>query len=354
MTETVKKFLFQIAGSLVAIILSFLLGGFLMAIIRVNPLLVYAKLFEGVILNPYGVAQIFFKATPLIFTGLSVAFAFRAGLFNIGAEGQMILGAFFAALAGFTFSALPSFVHVPLCILAAFLGGMFWAAIPGFLKAKTGAHEVITTIMMNFVALAFTNYFVTARFHEPETVHTPAIAASATLPRMEILSSFFHGSPANFTFFIAIVFCLMVAWVLWKTPLGYELRAVGFNPHASATAGIPVEKRFFLTFAIAGGLAGLAGTNFVLGYKHYFEEGFSGGVGFMGIAVALLGQNHPVGVVLASFLFGALSHGGLVINALVPKEIIEVLQALVIILVIVSNHLVQRWSAKFFSSSESK
>ncbi|MBI3548840.1 MAG: ABC transporter permease [Elusimicrobia bacterium] len=338
-----RKLGVQAGASVAAVAAAFAIGAVLMLLIGVNPGLVYARLFEGVVLNPYGVAQIFFKSTPLIFTGLAVALGFQAGLFNIGAEGQMLVGAFCAALAGFGLS-MPAFLHVPVCLAAAFLGGMIWAAIPGALKIKTGAHEVITTIMMNFIAMALTSYFVVSRFHEPETVHTAAVAVTARLPRLEAFSSFFHGSPANATFFVALLACGVVSWLLWKMPLGYELRALGLSPAAAETAGIPVDRRALLAFAISGGLAGLAGTSFVLGYKHYFEDGFSAGAGFLGIAVALLGQNSPLGVVIAAFLFGGLSHGSLVINALVPKEIIEVLQALVIILVVVANQVSKRWA----------
>lgn len=344
MSRSFKTTMLHVAGSVVAIFLAFAVGGLLMLMIDVNPFLVYGTLIDGVLLNPYGVAQIFFKATPLILAGLSVAFAFKAGLFNIGAEGQMMMGGFLCALVGFSFMGLPVYVHVPLCIMAAILGGVAWAAVPGILKAKTGAHEVITTIMMNFIAAALTNYFVTMYFHEPETVHTAAISPSAILPRLDSFISTFKGSPANASFFIALLACIVVFWMLWKMPLGFEIRAVGMNPDASATSGIGVNRNTIIAFLVAGGLAGLGGINFVMGYKHYFEEGFTSGVGFMGIAVALLGQNNPIGVIMAALLFGALSHGTLVINSLVPKDIVLVLQALVIIFVIVFNNVTSRYA----------
>lgn len=349
MTKVFKSALFQVAGSTVAIALAFVAGAVLMLLIDVNPLHVYGSLVDGVLFNPYGVAQIFFKATPLILAGLSVAFAFKAGLFNIGAEGQMMMGGFLCALVGFSFIGLPAYVHVPLCILAAIVGGAAWASVPGYLKAKTGAHEVITTIMMNFIAAALTNYFVTSYFHEPETVHTAAISSSAILPRLDSFFVMFKGSPANASFVIALIACAVVFWLLWRMPLGFEIRAVGLNPDAASTSGIDVNRRILSTFLIAGGLAGLGGINFVMGYKHYFEEGFTSGVGFMGIAVALLGQNHPAGIVMAALLFGALSHGTLVINAMVPKDIVLVLQALVIIFVIVFNHIAERYSREVLS-----
>ncbi len=332
----------RLAAACAALASAFILGGLLMAAAGVAPLAVYGRLIEGVLLNPYGVAQIFFKATPLILTGLSVAVAFRAGLFNIGAEGQMLAGAFCAALAGAGLS-LPAVLHVPVCLAAAAAGGALWAFVPGALKAKVGAHEVITTIMLNFIAEALTGWLVTARFHEPETVHTAPIAATAFLPRLEAAVPAFRGSPANVALLLALALCAAAAWLLWRTVFGYELRAVGQSPEAAATAGIPVERRLIQAFLISGALAGLAGTSFVLGYKHYFEEGFSGGAGFIGIAAALLGQNHPAGIIPAALLFGGLSHGTLVINALVPKDIVLVLQALVIMLVLIFNEKARTW-----------
>jgi len=343
-----KTAFLQLAASAAAVALAFLTGALIMLLVGVNPLAVYSALFEGVLLNPYGLAQIIFKSTPLMLTGLSVAFAFRAGLFNIGAEGQMIMGGFCCALAGFSLKGLPWLIHAPLCIIAAMAGGMLWAALPGYLKAKRGAHEVITTIMMNFIAAALTNYFVMARFHEPETVHTASIMPSAFLPRLAALSSFFKGSPANAAFFIGLAACALAGWLLWKTALGYEIRAVGLSPDAAATSGISVARGTMTAFLIAGALAGLASVNFVMGYKHYFEEDFTGGAGFMGIAVALVGQNNPAGVIAAALLFGALSHGTLVINALVPKDIVLILQALLIIFVITFDGIARRYAAANF------
>ena len=342
-----KAALVHLGGSLVAILLAFLTASLLMLCVKVNPLLVYTKLIQGVFLNPYGLAQIIFKATPLILTGLSVAFAFQAGLFNIGAEGQMMMGGFFCAVVAYEVH-LPSILHIPLCILAAMAGGMLWAWLPGYLRAKRGAHEVITTIMMNFIAAALTGYFVTAKFHEPETVHTLTAQATSFIPRLSVLLGFCKGSPANMSFILALLACAAVYWLLWKIPLGYEIRAVGLSSDAAATAGINVQSRMLYAFLISGALAGLASVNFVLGYKHYFEEGFSSSAGFMGIAVALVGQNNPAGVAVAALLFGALSHATLVINGYVPKDIVEVLQALVIIFVIVLNGVTRKLVAARF------
>jgi simple sugar transport system permease protein len=325
----------EIAAPVAAVVASFVTGGLLILAVGGNPFFIYWRLFDGIFGNPYGIAQVLFKATPLFFTGLSVAFAFRCGLFNIGAEGQFYAGAFLMAYAGFTFPGLPGIILLPLCIAAGMLGGAVWAGIPGFLKSKTGAHEVITTIMMNFIAIALTNYLVANYFHLPETVHTAEIAAGAWIPRLDTLIPAFKGSPVNFSLVLALVFAAGVWYVLFKTRFGFEIRSIGLNPNAARYAGVPVENRIFQVMLISGMMSGLVGANFVMGYKHYFEQGFSAGSGFMGIAVALLGRNHPAGILLAALLFGFLSYGGLIINAYVPKELVDILQAAVIIFVIV-------------------
>ena len=218
--------------------------------------------------------------------------------------------------------------------------------IPGFLKAKTGSHEVINTIMLNFIVLAFINYLLVTYFRVPETLHTKEIISNAHLARLSEFIPALDSTYASLAFVIAILTAIVVYVILWKTKFGYELRAVGHNPEAAATAGINVKKCIMMSMAISGGLAGLIGLNYVLGDKYYFEEGFSSGLGFMGIAVALLGRNHPLGVVIAAFLFGVLSEGGLVINAVVPKELVDILQAIVIICVVASTTEVRKILAR--------
>ena len=198
------------------------------------------------------------------------------------------------------------------------------------LKAKRGAHEVITTMMMNFIALAATNYLISSRFHMPETVHTAEIAEGAWLGRFDRFLSMFQGSPVNTSLLLALGLCALFWYVLWRTPLGYEWRAVGDNARAAKVGGVPVERRILEALVVSGGLAGLASVNFILGYKHYFEQGFATGQGFSGIAVAILGRNHPVGVILAALLFGSMAQASLSVNRWVPKEILEIAQALVI------------------------
>ena len=287
-------------------------------------------------------SQTLFKTTPLILSGLANGLAFRCGLFNIGAEGQIIMGGFLCAWAGFTFAALPGPLLFLLCLAAAFAGGALWAAVPGLLKAWAGAHEVITTMMMNFIAMALTNYLVSAYFHLPETVHTKEIPSGAWLPRLDGAFKAFQGSPVNLALLVALAASGVLAYALWRTPLGFEWRALGANPRAARVGGVPVERRVFEVLLLSGGLAGLASVNFVLGYKHYFEQGFSGGQGFTGIAVAILGRNEPGGIILSALLFGLLAQGSLSLNLWIPKETLEIVEALIIFGVLV----VRSWREK--------
>ncbi|MGO9480789.1 MAG: ABC transporter permease [Candidatus Kryptoniota bacterium] len=327
---------------ILAVVLSFAVGAIFIVIVGQNPVEVYSTLFSQTLGNTYGIGQILFKSTPLIFAGLSVAICFRAGLFNIGAEGQLQIGAFATALVGMKTFGVPPYFEIPMLILAGMIGGGLWGFIPGYLKAKVGAHEVINTIMLNFIAAALISYFVTDIYNVPATVHTPPISPAGTLPRFDNYFAGFEGSPVNFSIIIALITALFVWYYVERTRYGYELRAVGINQKAAEYGGISVSKNIILTMTIGGAIAGLVGTNFVMGYKYYFEEGFSSGIGFMGIAVALLGLNNPFGVILAALLFGMLDYGGLVINTMVPKELISILQAIVIILVISSNKIFRK------------
>jgi simple sugar transport system permease protein len=283
--------------------------------------------------NWYGFGQVLYKATTLICTGLAVSLALRAGLFNIGGEGQLAAGGFAAAVMGLLLPAgTPAVVAVPLCMGAALVAGGAVGVIPGVMKARFGAHEVIVTIMLNFIVLALLNWIVASHLHVPETLHTPDMRAG-TLPRIMEWIPAFHGSALNASLLIAFAAAGIVGWMLFRTRGGYELRAVGLQPDAAEYGGVRVGAVWVRAFLLSGALAGLGGINYVLGYKHYYEEGFAAGAGFLGIAVALVGRNHPLGVIIAAFLFATLSQGGLAIHALVPKQMVEVLQGVVILAV---------------------
>jgi simple sugar transport system permease protein len=297
-----------------------------------NPFALFGLLGRKMLLSSYGNGQVLYKATTLIFTGLGCALAFRCGLFNIGAEGQLYVGAFLMTWAGLNLGSLRSVFLIPVLLAIAATGGAAWAFLPGWLKAKRGAHEVITTMMMNFIAFAGTNYLISAHFHMPETIHTAELPPAASLPGLSL-----GGSPANVSFFLAVALAIGVWYFLWRTPLGFELRAVGANPSAARVSGIPVPTRMLQILLISGAISGLAGMNFILGYKHYFEQGFAANAGFLGIAVALVAMNHPIGVIFSALLFALISESGITLNIVIPKELFEILQGAVIFIVIVSQ-----------------
>ncbi len=322
--------------AVVALLIAALVGDLLILSFGQSPGAVYRLLLDGTWGNAYGFGQVLYKTTTLTFTGLAVSLGLRAGLFNIGAESQLAAGGFCAALIGLILPAgLPWLLVLPIFMLAAAAGGGVVGGIPGVLKAKFGAHEVITTIMLNFIVLALLNYFVAAHLKVPGSLHTKEIATGA-FPRLERIYSGFHGSAANFVLVLALALAVAVWWFLFKTRWGFELRATGLQPKAAEYGGVDVGRIWMMAMMRSGAIAGLGGLNYVLGYKHYYEEGFAGGAGFLGIAVAIVGRTHPAGVVLAALLFATISQGGLAVNALVPKEFVDVLEAVVIIAVAAS------------------
>jgi simple sugar transport system permease protein len=328
------------ASPLIAVVAALGAGAIFIAGIGENPFEIYALLFREAFGTGYGLGQTLFRATPLLYTGLAVALAFRAGLFNIGVEGQMYLGGFAAALAG-AYLPLPGPLAAIAAVLAAAIAGGAWGAIPGLLKARFGAHEVINSIMLNFIAFSLVAWAGHGLF-QTATVRTREIVPGAALPRLDGLFAAMRGAPVNLSLVLGLLLAVAVALLLFRTRLGYELRALGLNAPAAEYGGVAIGATQALAMALSGVLAGVGGTNFVLGYKHYFELGFTGGAGFMGIAVALLGRNHPLGVLVAALFFGALSYGGLVVNQRVPRELVEVLEALVILFAISARPLLER------------
>ena len=326
----------------VALAIAAVVGDVLILTFGESPATVYKQLIEGTWGNAYGIGQVLYKATTLAFTGLAFALAGRAGLFNVGAESQLAMGGFAAAVVGMLLPAgLPSVVGVLLCVFAAASGGAAVAAVPGALRARFGASEVIVTIMLNFVVLALLNWLISAKLKVPETLHTPSIQ-SGNVPRLSDLFEGFRGSAANWTILFAVLAAVLTWWLLFRTRRGYELRAVGLQPEAAEYGGVQVSRVWWQTMALSGALAGVGGVNFVLGYKGYYEEGFAGGAGFLGIAVALVGRNHPFGILLSALLFATLSQGGLAVNALVPKQLTDILTAVVILAVATAVPEVQR------------
>lgn len=331
-----------IVPAIVAILIAAVVGDLLILSFGQSPASVFRLLLEGTWGNAYGFGQVLYKATTLTFTGLAVSLGLRAGLFNVGAESQLAAGGFAAAMVGLILPhGLPSIVVLPVFILAAGVGGGVVGGIPGVLKSKFGAHEVITTIMLNFVVMALLNYLVAVHFKVEGSLHTREIGAGQ-VSRLDSVFPGFHGSAANLILLLALVTAAAVAWYLFRTRRGFELRAVGLQPRAAEYGGVVVGGVWLRAMIASGAIAGIGGLNYVLGYKHYYEEGFSGGAGFLGIAVAIVGRTHPVGVVLAALLFATISQGGLAVNAIVPKEFVDVLQAVVIIAVAASVPAVRR------------
>jgi general nucleoside transport system permease protein len=333
------KGLRQLIFPLAAVLAAFAAGSLLVLAVGDSPIATYELLIGSALTWPDGIGYTLFYATPLIFTGLAVAVAFRCGLLNIGAEGQLYIASFVTAWVGITYANLPAVLLVPLCFLAAILTGAVWGGIPGILKARFGAHEVITTIMMNFIAIALASYF-TQYHYKPAgdpILETVPIGEGAHIPRMgTFIPGFPERIPLNVSFLVALLACFLVYLFLWRTRWGYELRATGASPAAAQYGGIATGRQIVIAMALSGALAGMVGINEVLGYRYRYYDSFSSGYGFTGIAVALLGRNHPVGVILASLLFGALLRGGLFVDIFtehVSKDLVLVLQGIIILFV---------------------
>lgn len=270
-------------------------------------------------------------STPYIFAGLAVALGFRAGVFNIGAEGQIFVGALSGTFIGYSITGLPAIIHIPLTLLAGAAGGAIWGFIPGWLKAKTGGHEVINTIMMNYIAFRLSDWLLNGpMMREGNNPISPYIAKSAEFP-------VFFGTPTRFHmgFFVALFIAWLVYWFLFKTTWGFDLRTVGANPNAAKYAGMNVTRNTILAMVLSGSLAGMAGINEVMGVNHNLAMAFSSGYGFDSIALALLGNNHPVGVVLSALLFGTLRNGATRMEVVsgIPVDIISILQAVILMFI---------------------
>ncbi len=349
------KILREVLWPLIAVIAAFIVGGIIVLLIGDNPFVAYYHMIGNSFGSLNDIGYTLFLATPLIFTGLAVAVAFRCGLLNIGAEGQLYVAAFATAWVGIKFGgvvvnifgkqedwswySLPSVLLVGLCIVTAIVAGAFWGAIPGFLKAKFGSHEVINTIMLNFIAVALVSYFTQYYYKIPgdPIMQTAEIGPAAHIPR---ISQYIPGMPdfvpLSVAFLLALLMCVLVYIFLWKTKWGYELRAVGENPSAAEYGGISSKKQIMIAMTISGGLAGMVAIGEVLGYRYRYYHDFSAGWGYLGIAVALLGRNHPLGILIAAIFFAVLKRGEIFVDIetrFVSKDLVEVLQAIIIIFV---------------------
>jgi simple sugar transport system permease protein len=315
---------------LIAVSTALLLGAGLIWASGASVLAAYGGLFAGMCGSWRALSETCVATTPYMLAGLAVALGFRGGLFNIGAEGQFYMGALGAVVAGYAVSGFPGWLHLPFALAVGTLSGAVWGAIPGILKAKLGAHEVINTIMLNYIALKLVDYLVKHVLRDPTASldRTPYILPTAQLPQLFGPQARLHAG-----LLIALAVAGGLAWVLNKTTLGFEICTVGINPQAARYAGMSLTRIIVLTMTLSGALAGLAGSGEILGLHHTLPATFSTGYGFDAIAVALLAKSHPLGVIPAAFLWGGLRNGaGLMqVRTGISIDLINVVQALVIV-----------------------
>ncbi|HET7677532.1 MAG TPA: ABC transporter permease [Candidatus Limnocylindrales bacterium] len=334
-----------VALPLISILLGLLVGAVVILVSQVIqptkpfdptlPITGYIGLFRGAFGTFEGQVDTLVFATPLVLGGLSVALAFKAGLFNIGAHGQFLVGALASVAIGVTFNTSPAIVAIPMALGAGMLAGAAWGFIPGFLKAVSGAHEVVTTIMLNYIALTVVAAMVSGPLDQPGSP-SPITddVGTAALPII-------IGRSGHLGILIAGVVVLLVAWLLYRTTRGFEIRTVGANPDAARYAGMRPRYILVLTMSLAGLLAGMSGATVVLGVTHLMTASFGSTVGFDSIAVALLGRSNPFGVVFAALLFGAMRAGApqLQLQAGIPTEIVDVLQATILLFLVASPYI---------------
>lgn len=343
-TKDGNKVLKELIVPVTAVVLGIILGGILMQLTGVNAFEGYKALLMGCFGRLEYVSETIVYTVPLIFTGLAVAIGFRCGLFNIGVEGQYIMGLIGAAIIGALDLGLPKIIHLPLTMLTGMVFGAVWASVPGLLKARFGIHEVVNSIMMNYIALYLSHYLVNGPIKDPKITspYSREILSTAKLWRF-----FGEGSPirVNMGIFVAVAAAVVVYYLLFKTTIGYQIRAVGYNPEAARYGGINVPTNMVAAMFISGALAGLAGAVQIMGIQFKFLDLFAfQGYGFDGIAIALVGKSHPLGVLPAALLFGILQRGSQTMQMLagVPKETIGIMQG-VIILIVAAEGIVKGW-----------
>lgn len=326
----------RIATPFISVLIAMLVGSLIILISGESPVAAYSAMITGAFGGWRQIGETLIRATPLVFTGLAVSYGFRAGLFNIGAEGQLFLGGLAAAFVGLAVAGLPMAVSLPIIIFSAFLAGAAWAFIPALMKAKLGAHEVITTMMFSYIGRYLVSYLVTGPLKAEGSIpQTTELPITSQLPRLSDFLPFVSQNRAHIGIILGIVAALVVWLILKYTVMGYEARAVGFNPAAAETGGISVARTTITSLCISGGLAGLAGAVEVMGVHYRLFDQFSSGFGFTGIAVALLAKNNPFGVIAAAILFGSLSAGAgtMQLEAGVSQKVITIIQGTIIFLV---------------------
>ena len=326
--------------TLISIVIGFVVGAILLSIAKINPLDAYKQLFNGVFGKPKFMVWCLIYAAPLIFTGLSVAFSFKTGVFNIGAEGQFVVGSLTACVLGILIKA-PAIIHVPLCFLGAALAGGIWGAIVGVLKIKKGVNEVLSYIMFNWIAFYLSNFVVNLSIIHKDGggEATKDIAATARILAPKSIIAATGASAANYGFILAIIFAVIVWFIINRTTLGFKLRAVGFSNTAAQYAGIDTGKSFLTAMAFSGALAGIGGAVQLMGMSGRISQ-FSGqeGYGFQGITVALIASSNPIGCIFAGIFYGAMKYGGgklSLVNA--PAEVVDIIMGIIILFIAISS-----------------
>jgi len=345
---------------LINLVVAFLVAGLVVLIVGESPLRAATLLVQGAFGYGEGIGFTLYYATNFIFTGLAVAVAFHCGLFNIGGEGQAYIGGLGVAVACLWFdNIVPWFVTFPIAVLAAALFGAAWAFIPGYLQAKRGSHVVITTIMFNFIASSLMVYMLVEVLKPLGSMapQTRTFAEGGQLPRLDWLLSIFGldigGAPFNLSFIVALVAAFLVWLLIWRTRLGYEIRTMGASPSAARYAGIKDARVIIITMLVSGGLAGMMALNPIMGDQHRLQLDFVTGAGFVGIAVALMGRSHPVGIIPAAVLFGMLYQGGAEISFEMPnisRDMITIIQGLVILFAGALEHMFRPTLIAFFAT----
>lgn len=333
----------------VAVLAALLVGAFLLMMLGVSPLRAYSSLINGALGNVSGITQTLTKATPLLLVGLGICIAFRGGVINIGGEGQLIVGALSGSAFALAFPEWPGWALLPMTLVVGALAGLLWGTLPGYLKAHMGVNEILSTVMLNQIAFQLMNFLLRGPMLDPAQIAAGTnIPQSAALPTAVWLTRLVPRTLFHSGAILAVVLAILVYFLLWRTTVGYRIRAVGLNPHASRYAGIPVKRYVVLAMALSGAFCGLAGAVEVTGVHHRMIEGMSGGYGFTGIVAALFGKLHPLGTIPASALFGALLVGAdkMQRSVQVPSAIVIALQGLVVLFVVASDLYVRRRSRR--------
>ncbi|HAY34688.1 MAG TPA: hypothetical protein DCY06_11200 [Bacteroidetes bacterium] len=343
-----RKNLINLISVILSVLMTVLIVFFFLLILGKDPFEIFGTILSEVFADGYGIGQTLFKATPLIFISCGLAICFHASLFNIGAEGQLNAGSFVIALIALKLDFLPAYAVIIISLFCGFLVSGFFGLIPAYIKIKKDVSEVITTIMMNFVILALVNYFLLDFFAVQSTMRTEKINEDLMFLKISDLVPFFQGSTLNSSFILAVLAAVITYVFIYKTGFGYKLRSVGFNELASKYLGVRTNGVILISFFIGAGITAFAGMNYIFGYKGFYEFGFSNNIGFTAIAVTLLAKNNPIGIIFSSLLFAILDYGGLSVNQLIPKELMLVVQGIIILSLLAVDKLVSNYfSGKF-------